>query len=176
MARSRFPTIGLKKLPEPTTSPVGAGVDDPAGWADAPAASNHPIATSASLGLFIGHPRTLWPEAVYRDIEVPGNTPRRRCVLFPVPYRTGRVFLIAVGRDEDLAVGDGRCHELREQPHAVGAERSVQGLAAPDVRFEVLRIEREELRPNAALLVGVTVERHQRPQDAGPGLAAIRRN
>src|SRR5580704_10155358 len=59
MARSRFPTIGLKKLPEPTTSPVGAGVDDPAGWADAPAASNHPIATSASLCVFIGHPRSL---------------------------------------------------------------------------------------------------------------------
>ena len=64
----------------------------------------------------------LRPKAVYRHIEVLGNTPRRRNVLLPVTYRTGRVFVIAVGGDEYFSVGDGRWHELSEQAHAVGAE------------------------------------------------------
>jgi len=58
--------------------------------------------------------------------------------------------------DEHLAVGDDGRRELGKQSHAVRSGRVVGRRAAEDVVPDVLRIEGEQLRLNAALLVRVS--------------------
>ena len=113
-------------------------------------------------------------QTVNRQKEILGDTPIRRSVPLEIPCRTWRIFVIAVRGDEYLAVRDSRGRELGKQPHAVGSRRIVGRRTAKDVVRDILRIEREELRLNTALLVRVPCEWQQHPDDAGTGFVAVR--